>query len=92
MSTLKLAAEPTAVVPPQVRLADKHLPNLGNPAAAPFPSAPPSNGIGSGGGIGSGAGGGVGVGRGPGVGTGSGGGGGIQRWAEEYQVLNTVRQ
>jgi TonB family protein len=69
----KLAVEPTVVVP-QVRLANNHMPNLGDPAAAPLPSAPPSNGIGSGGGIGSGAGGGVGVGHGAGVGTGSGGG------------------
>ncbi len=71
----KLAVEPTVVVPPQVHLASNHMPNLGNPsAAAPLPSAPPSNGTGSGGGIGSGSGGGVGVGHGPGVGTGSGGG------------------
>jgi periplasmic protein TonB len=70
----KLTAEPTVVIPPQVRLAENHLPNLGNPAAAPMPSAPPSNGIGSGGGIGSGSGGGVGVGHGAGVGAGSGGG------------------
>jgi protein TonB len=70
----KLAVQPTVVVPPQVRVAENHMPNLGNPTAAPMPSAPPSNGIGSGGGIGSGSGGGVGIGRGPGVGTGSGGG------------------
>lgn len=70
----KLAVEPTVVVPPQVRLAANHMPNLGNPSAVPLPSAPPSNGIGSGGGIGSGSGGGVGVGHGPGVGAGSGGG------------------
>src|SRR5258708_17404987 len=70
----KLAVEPTVVVPPQVRLAENHMPNLGNPSAAPLPSAPPSNGTGSGGGIGSGSGGGVGVGHGPGVGAGSGGG------------------
>jgi periplasmic protein TonB len=70
----KFAAEPTVVVPPQVRLANNQMPNLGNPSAAPLPSAPPSNGIGSGGGIGSGSGGGVGVGHGPGVGAGSGGG------------------
>jgi len=70
----KLTAEPTVVVPPQVRLASNHMPNLGNPSAVPLPSAPPSNGIGSGGGIGSGSGGGVGVGHGPGVGAGSGGG------------------
>jgi periplasmic protein TonB len=70
----KLAVAPTVVVPPQVRLAENHMPNFGNPSSAPLPSAPPSNGIGSGGGIGSGSGGGVGVGHGPGVGEGSGGG------------------
>jgi periplasmic protein TonB len=70
----KLTAEPTAVVPPQVRLAENHIPNLGAPSAPPLPSAPPSNGTGSGGGIGSGSGGGVGPGHGPGVGTGTGGG------------------
>jgi periplasmic protein TonB len=70
----KLAVAPTVVVPPQVKLAENRMPTLGDPAAAPLPSAPPSNGIGSGGGIGSGSGGGVGVGHGPGVGAGSGGG------------------
>ncbi len=70
----KLAVEPTVVVPPQLHLADNHMPNLGNPAAVPIPSAPVSNGIGSGGGIGSGSGSGVGAGHGPGVGSGSGGG------------------
>lgn len=70
----KLAVEPTVVVPPQVRVAENHIPTLGNPSSAIIPSAPPSNGTGSGGGIGSGAGGGVGVGHGPGVGVGTGGG------------------
>jgi periplasmic protein TonB len=70
----KLAVAPTVVAPPQVQVAENHMPNLGIPTAAPLPSAPPSNGIGSGGGIGSGSGGGVGVGHGPGVGEGSGGG------------------
>ncbi len=71
----KLTAEPTVVAPPQVRLAENHLPNLGVPSSAPvMPSAPPSNGTGSGGGIGSGSGGGVGLGHGSGVGAGSGGG------------------
>jgi len=71
----KLAVAPTVVVPPQVHLADNHMPTLGIPtAAAPLPSAPPSNGTGSGAGIGSGSGGGVGVGHGAGVGAGSGGG------------------
>ncbi|MGA2005894.1 MAG: energy transducer TonB, partial [Terriglobales bacterium] len=63
----KLAVAPTVVVPPQVRLAENHMPNLGVPSAAPLPSAPPSNGTGSGAGIGSGSGGGVGVGHGAGV-------------------------
>lgn len=70
----KLSVEPSVVVPPQVRVADNHMPNLGVGPAPVMPSAPPSNGIGSGGGIGSGSGGGVGVGHGPGVGAGSGGG------------------
>jgi TonB family protein len=70
----KLVVQPTVVIPPQVHLAQNHMPNLGVPTNAPLPSAPPSNGIGSGGGIGSGSGGGVGVGHGPGVGAGSGGG------------------
>ncbi len=70
----KLAVEPTVVVPPQLHLAENRMPTLGDPAAVPLPSAPPSNGIGSGGGIGSGSGTGVGVGHGPGVGAGSGGG------------------
>lgn len=70
----KLAVAPTVVVPPQVRLAENHMPNLGVPSNAPLPSAPPSNGVGSGAGIGSGSGGGVGVGHGAGVGAGSGGG------------------
>jgi len=70
----KLAVEPTVVVPPQVRLADNHMPNIGVSSAPVMPSAPPSNGTGSGGGIGSGSGGGLGVGHGPGVGPGTGGG------------------
>jgi periplasmic protein TonB len=70
----KLAVEPTVVVPPQVRMAENHMPTLGTSTAAALPAAPPSNGTGSGGGIGSGSGGGVGAGHGPGVGVGSGGG------------------
>jgi periplasmic protein TonB len=70
----KLAVEPTVVIPPQVHLADNHMPTIGNPSAVAMPSAPPSNGTGSGAGIGSGSGGGVGVGHGAGVGNGSGGG------------------
>jgi periplasmic protein TonB len=70
----RLAVEPTVVVPPQVQLAENHMPNLGVPSAATMPSAPPSNGSGAGGGIGSGSGGGAGVGHGAGVGAGSGGG------------------
>jgi len=76
----KLTAEPTVVIPPQVKLAMNSLPNLGDPMSH-LPSGPPSNGTGSGGGIGSGNGGGVGSGSGPGVGPGSGGGigGGVFR-------------
>jgi periplasmic protein TonB len=76
----KLTAEPTVVVPPQVKMATTNLPNLGDPMSH-LPSGPPSNGTGSGGGIGAGSGGGVGVGTGPGVGEGRGGGtgGGVFR-------------
>jgi len=76
----KLTAEPTVVIPPQVKMATSALPNLGDPMSH-LPSGPPSNGTGSGGGIGSGSGGGVGVGTGPGVGEGRGGGvgGGVFR-------------
>ena len=49
----KLTAEPTVVIPPQVKLASNNLPNLGDPMSR-LPSGPPSNGTGSGGGIGSG--------------------------------------
>jgi protein TonB len=69
----KLTAEPTVIVPPQARIAENHMPNLGVSSAV-LPTAPPSNGSGSGGGIGSGSGGGAGIGQGAGVGAGSGGG------------------
>jgi len=69
----KLAVEPTVVVPPEIKLAQANLPNLGDPMAA-IPNGPLSNGTGTGGGIGSGSGGGVGSGKGPGVGPGEGGG------------------
>jgi len=76
----KLTAEPTVVMPPQVKLANNNLPNLGDPKS-PVIAGPPSNGIGSGAGIGSGSGGGIGSGSGGGVGTGIGGGygGGVFR-------------
>jgi protein TonB len=70
----KLTAEPTVVAPPQVHLAENHMPTIGAPNAPVMPAAPPSNGTGSGGGIGSGSGGGLGVGHGPGIGSGIGGG------------------
>jgi protein TonB len=75
----KLTAEPTVVVPPQIKLALNSLPTLGDPMSNV--PGPPSNGTGSGGGIGSGSGGGVGSGTGPGVGPGRGGGigGGVFR-------------
>src|SRR4051812_25432081 len=76
----KLTAEPTVVMPPQVKLASNNLPNLGDPKS-PVIGGPPSNGVGSGAGIGSGAGGGIGSGTGGGVGPGIGGGygGGVFR-------------
>ena len=68
----KLAIPPTIVVPPEIKLQQPNLPDLGNPLSH-LPSVP-SNGTGSGGGIGSGSGGGVGSGEGPGYGPGYGGG------------------
>ncbi len=70
----KLTAQPTVVAPPQVHLAENHIPTMGMANAPLMPAAPPSNGTGSGGGIGSGSGGGLGVGHGTGIGAGSGGG------------------
>ena len=70
----KLTAEPTVVMPPEVKLPlAANLPNIGDPLSK-MPAGPPSNGTGSGGGIGSGRGGGVGSGEGGGVGPGMGGG------------------
>ncbi len=66
----KLPAEPTVVVPPEIRLAQGG--QLGDPLSTVL--SPPSSGTGFGGGIGTGSGGGVGSGRGPGVGPGWGGG------------------
>ena len=76
----RLTAEPTVVVPPQVKLASNNLPNLGDPMSR-LPFGTSLERTGSGGGIGSGSGGGVGVGTGPGVGEGRGGGvgGGVFR-------------
>jgi TonB family protein len=76
----KLTAEPTVVMPPQVKLANNNIPNLGDPKS-PVIAGPPSNGVGSGAGIGSGSGGGIGSGAGGGVGPGIGGGygGGVFR-------------
>src|ERR1022692_1287576 len=68
----KLPMEPTIVVPPDIKLLQPNVPDLGNPLSH-LPSVP-SNGTGSGGGIGSGSGGGVGSGEGPGYGPGYGGG------------------
>ncbi len=68
----KLAVPPTIVVPPDIKLQQPNMPDLGDPLSH-LPSVP-SNGTGSGGGIGSGSGGGVGSGEGPGYGPGHGGG------------------
>jgi TonB family protein len=77
----KLAVEPTVIVPPDIKVAQLTMPNLGDPKSS---AIIPSNGTGSGSGIGSGEGGGVGSGHGPGVGPGSGGGmgGGVFRMGQ----------
>jgi len=77
----KLAVEPTVIVPPDIKVAQLSMPNLGDPKSS---AVIPSNGTGSGSGIGSGSGGGVGSGNGPGVGPGSGGGmgGGVFRMGQ----------
>ena len=67
----KLPVEPTVVVPPEIRVPQPNLPNLGDPMAAMVTN---SSGPGFGGGIGTGGAGGVGSGTGPGVGPGEGGG------------------
>ncbi len=76
--TPKLVAEPTVVVPPEIKLPQASV--FGDPLAKALANLP-SNGPGIGGGIGSGTGTGVGSGSGPGVGPGSGGGigGGVYR-------------
>jgi protein TonB len=67
-----LEVPPTIVVPPEVKLQQPNMPDLGDPLSH-LPSVP-SNGTGTGGGIGSNNGGGVGAGDGPGFGPGHGGG------------------
>jgi periplasmic protein TonB len=67
----KLPVEPTVVVPPDIRVPQPNLPNMGDPLAAMVTQ---SSGPGFGGGIGTGGAGGVGSGSGPGVGPGDGGG------------------
>ncbi len=68
----KLEVEPAILVPPEVKLQNPNLPDLGDPMSR-IPSIA-SNGTGSGSGIGSGNGGGVGSGDGAGFGPGHGGG------------------
>jgi TonB family protein len=65
----KLAVEPTVMVPPEIKIAQNNMPNLGVPKST---AVIPSNGTGSGSGIGEGSGGGVGPGNGRGVGPGEG--------------------
>ncbi len=74
----KLAVEPSVIVPPDLKVPQPNLAQLGDPKGV---IGPPSNGPGAGSGIGSGYGGGVGSGRGGGVGPGEGGGigGGVFR-------------
>jgi protein TonB len=68
----KLEVDPAILVPPEVKLQNPNLPDLGDPMSR-IPSIA-SNGTGSGSGIGSGNGGGVGSGDGAGFGPGHGGG------------------
>jgi protein TonB len=68
----KLEVDPAILVPPEVKLQQSSLPDLGDPMSH-LPSVA-SNGTGSGSGIGTGSGGGVGSGEGPGFGPGHGGG------------------
>jgi periplasmic protein TonB len=77
----KMAATPTVLGPPDLKLPSPNLPNYGDPLAA---SITDSSGTGTGGGIGNGTGGGVGSGEGGGVGPGEGGGtgGGLYRAGE----------
>jgi len=74
----KLTAEPTVIVPPEIKVAMNNMPNLGDPKSS---AVIPSNGTGSQSGIGSGSNGGVGSGNGRGVGPGeeAGMGGGVFR-------------
>jgi TonB family protein len=74
----KLPAEPTVMVPPDIRVAQPNMANYGDPLAALYTG---SGGPGGGGGIGTGCCGGIGSGSGPGVGPGEGGGigGGVFR-------------
>ena len=74
----KLPAEPTVVVPPDIRVPQPNIAAFGDPLASAVTG---SGGPGGGGGIGTGCCGGVGSGSGPGVGPGEGGGigGGVFR-------------
>ncbi len=74
----KIAADPTVMVPPDIRVPQPNLPNYGDPLAALVTN---SGGPGGGGGAGTGCCGGIGSGTGPGVGPGEGGGigGGVYR-------------
>ena len=63
--------EATLLGPPELKIANPNLPNMGDPMAAVVNM---SNGPGGGGGIGSGEGGGIGSGSGGGLGPGEGGG------------------
>jgi len=63
----KLVAEPTVIVPPDIKVAMNTMPDLGDPKSS---ATIPSNGPGASGGMGNGADGGVGPGHGRGVGPG----------------------
>ena len=75
----KLAVAPTVVIPPDIKIPNNNMPNLGDPMTTV--KGPASNGNGAAGGIGSGKSGGIGSGTGAGMGPGQGGGygGGVMR-------------
>ena len=68
-----LPVEPTLLIPPDIKVPEPNVPNLGDPFSKKLTD---SNGPGQRGGIGTGDGGGVGPGSGPGFGPGNGGGSG----------------
>jgi protein TonB len=87
----KLAAEPTVIVPPDIKMATNNMPDLGDPNSS---AVIPSNGPGTLGGVGKGSHGGVGPGDGRGVGPGdeAGTGDGIFRMGKGLTLPRVIYQ